>query len=104
MSTNTSHLLYKLTRRQKDAIEWLAWGMEHFGSLGTTRRVRRSTMMTLVKQGIAESVGQALMCDGDGFHLEPERYREGFRLTEYGQAVHQALMSEYERRTKQDLD
>lgn len=85
-----------LSRTQRDAIETLQWAMEHFGALITNRHVTRRTVVQLVNKGVAESIGQCIMCDGDGFTLYPERYREGFRLTEFGVRCHAVLMEHYE--------
>ena len=87
----------KLTRKQRDVVEWLAWGMKHVGSLVTNRKCPRRVMRRLVELGIAESVGMAVECDDDGFHVEPERWREGFRLTALGTATHATIMDEYRR-------
>jgi len=84
-----------LTRNQRDAIDALAWGTLHFGSLHTNRVVRRRTVLSLVRRGLAESVGQTMVCDADGFHVEPERYREGFRLTARGQKVYEHQLRTY---------
>ena len=97
-------IVNKLSRAQKDAIESLAWGMEHFGSLVTNRHVRRSTMLTLVGRGIAESVGRVAMCDDDGCTIRPEQYREGFRLTDHGVEVHRAVMDDYEKQFRRRCD
>jgi len=86
-----------LPRSARDAIEKLHWAMEHFGALTTNRCVTRRTVMKLVDRGIAESAGQCAMCDDDGFTIEPERYREGFRLTEFGMKCHTELMDHYEK-------
>ena len=84
------------TDAQRNAIEWLWWAMEHFGSLHTNRVCRRSTVVSLVELGIAESVGMSEPCDEDGFILEGRKRREGFRLTEHGQSVHRQIIEWYE--------
>lgn len=76
--------LKTLPKSQRDAVGTIAWGHRHFGSVLTGRQNRRSTVLKLVALGIAESAGQVMVCDGDGFHIEPERWREGFRLTPEG--------------------
>lgn len=83
MTTQTFHFA-GLTRLEQDAVEAAEWAEEHFGSLHsgggiTLRRLRR-----LTERGFLVSVGPTVMCDGDGCALEPERYREGFRLTDKG--------------------
>lgn len=81
-----------LTRKQRDAVEAIGWGMRHFGSVVTNRHVRRRTVQALIRKGLAESVGRVQLCDDDGFMCEPERYREGFRLTHAGRDVHKRLL------------
>jgi hypothetical protein len=58
----------------KDCMDW---------HLTSSRQHRRRDMIRAVKQGLAES-GMCVVCDGDGFHLEPEREREGWTLTPLG--------------------
>ncbi len=89
---------HQLRKPEKRAIESLAWAMEWFGSLCTTRYCRRSTVLGLVALGIAESVGQVAVCDDDTTTKQPERYREGFRLTEFGKQVHAIIVEDYARK------
>lgn len=74
----------RLTDNQRDAMDSLAWGEWFFGSLTPTRTTQRRVIEALVAKGLAESVGVVAMCDDDGFLVQPERYREGFRLTDEG--------------------
>ena len=89
---------HMLRKPEKDAIESLAWAMRHFGSLCTGRQCRRSTVLSLVAMGIAESIGRVAVCDDDGSFVEPERYREGFRLTPFGLRVHSVILQDYRRK------
>lgn len=73
-----------LTACQRSALESLAWATHSFGSFLTGRRTRRKTVLALVKRGLAESVGYAEQCDGDGFIIDDRVEREGFRITEAG--------------------
>lgn len=70
--------------KQRDLLQVVAWAEKYFGSLHTTRQVPRRDMMRAVKNGYAKSIGMAVACDGDGFVAYPERYREGFVLTDLG--------------------
>ena len=88
--------LLVLSRAKRNAIESLHWGMVHFGSLTTNRVVQKRTVDGLVKDGIAKSVGQVVLCDDDGGIFDPERIREGFVLTDYGVKIHAALIQWYE--------
>lgn len=73
-----------LPRRQLDALETVAWGMDHFGAILTGRGIRLRVVRALMRKGYVESAGSVAVCDGDGFMVQPERWREGFRLTESG--------------------
>lgn len=70
--------------KESDVLDALAWAEKHFGSLTTNRHLPRRDVMRAVKKGLAKSIGMAVLCDDDGFHIEPERYCEGFILTEAG--------------------
>lgn len=65
-------------------LETIAWGMNHFGSLHTNRQFPISTMMRLVRDGLAQSCGMGYQCDGDGGIMWERRQREGFDLTYLG--------------------
>lgn len=77
----------EMTPKTLGTLQTLAWGMQHFGGLISGGSLRRRDVMRLVKLGLARSLGMVTVCDDDGFALEPEREREGFALTEAGQAV-----------------
>ncbi len=79
-----------MTTAQRYALGRLCWGLEHFSGFFTGQRVRKSTVMTLVRSGLAEDAGLLVVCDGDGFAKEPERERFAFRPTEMG--IHVALL------------
>lgn len=71
----------KLPKRERDLLQDIAWGTEHFGSLVTRAKV---TAGRLVAKKLARSVGQVLVVDGDGFAVQPERWRHGWTITEKG--------------------
>lgn len=75
---------------QRDALRAVAWGTEHFGSLATGGNVRKRDMIALEKKGLVEDVGPVAMCDGDGFTIQPERYRQGWKITEAGKKALEA--------------
>lgn len=83
----------QLTRLQRDAIESIYWAMNNFGSLVTNRALPRSRVLRLVELGLVKSIGDVVMCDDDGFTIQPERYREGFRLTSEGLKIHAKIVS-----------
>ena len=73
-----------LTKSQLAALHHVAWGQYHFGAFCTGRTTRRSTVVSLIRRGLVESVGEVTICDDDGFIKYPEQIREGFRLTDTG--------------------
>lgn len=76
-----------MTRHQKRALRAVSMGTEHFGSHGTSRVTRKRDVLALAAMGLVEDVGFVAECDGDGFVLQPERYRRGWRITAAGQKV-----------------
>lgn len=77
----------KLTRRQLSALEKVAWGTEHFGALVTGRQTPVSVVRALLKKGLVKDAGMVAVCDGDGFLLQPGRYRQGWAITAAGKAA-----------------
>lgn len=76
-----------LTPSVASLLDQFEWGEEHFGSLLTGRTVRRDQVRRAVAAGVVESAGMVVVCDDDGFAREPERWREGFKLTDAGRAA-----------------
>lgn len=74
----------KLGRRQRAALETVAWGTEHFGALVTGSNTRASVVRSLLAKGLVKDAGMVAVCDGDGFLLIPERYRQGWAITNAG--------------------
>lgn len=70
-----------LTKRERALLKSVAWGTEHFGGL-TTRST--TTIAQLAGKRLVRSLGLVAVCDGDGFTLQPERWREGWTLTPKG--------------------
>jgi hypothetical protein len=81
-----THLFgFVLTDHQLACLRAVAWGTKHFdGGLVTNRQVPIRTVRKLVARGLVESAGIGPMCDGDCFIIEPERYRQGWKLTSLG--------------------
>ncbi len=69
-----------------DLLGDVAWAMYYFGSIATGRGLPRRDMLKARDNGFVESAGEVAMCDADGCQIEPERWREGWRLTIKGQA------------------
>ena len=67
-----------------DLMEALEHAASFDWNLGTSRQVPLRDMRKAVKLGLAESAGQCVVVDGDGFTIEPERYSEAFRMTDLG--------------------
>jgi hypothetical protein len=74
----------KLTRRQEAVLREVAWGTEHFGALVTGRATRNWEVVALLKKKLVADAGAVLVCDGDGFVCHPERYRQGWKITDAG--------------------
>lgn len=62
--------------------------------LCTGRTVRKVDAIRLVARGMMQDGGMAVICDGDGFAKEPERYRQSYILTEQGRVFAAALDAE----------
>lgn len=67
-----------------DVLSLTEWGMEHFSGITTNRALPKRDMMRAVEAGLCRSIGSHPLCDGDGFTIYPERYREVYVLTDKG--------------------
>jgi len=76
-----------MTPLQRRVLRSVAWGTEHFGALVTGGSSPRRVVRRLVAMGLVKSVGMVAVCDGDGFLVHPERYREGFAITDAGEVA-----------------
>jgi hypothetical protein len=79
-----------MTEIQLAALREVAWGTEHFGALVTGGPTRKRDVMALAKLGLVADAGMCVMCDGDGFKIQPERYRRGWKITAKGKLVLEA--------------
>lgn len=50
----------------------------------TNRQIPLRTMKRLESLGLVKDSGLVLVCDGDGFAVQPERWRTGWTLTRAG--------------------
>ena len=66
-----------------DAMDWQWKKMEWH--LFSSRAHHKNTLEKAEKMALATSE-ECLVCDGDGWGLEPERFRRGWTLTEKGRA------------------
>lgn len=74
------------TKLQLEALEWAEWGEDNFGGGYYTSRVStKRTAEQCVASGWLER-RSLVDCDGDGYHKEPERWRNGYVLTDAGRA------------------
>lgn len=60
--------------------------MKHFDCLGTCNAIRPRDMRRLEALGMVESMA-SVVCDGDGFIIQPERRGTGWKLTNAGLAA-----------------
>lgn len=65
-----------------DVLEAIRDCEEWYGALITTNHVTRREVMRCVRAGLVKSVGMVVVIGEDESPREPERYREGFRLTD----------------------
>lgn len=79
-----------MTPKQRDALETVAWGTEHFGALATGGATRLRDVVALFRLGLVTDAGMVALCDGDGFTIQPERYRQGWKITEAGKKALEA--------------
>lgn len=81
-----------------DALETVDWGTHFYGSVLATRACTTRSLRRLAELGLVEAKGEVLVYDGD-FAVEPERYRDGWSVTERGRvALAVAGREPYERR------
>lgn len=72
------------TKRQLDALEWAEWGADNFGGgYFTSRSATKKCAEQCVARGWLER-RRLVACDDDCHALEPERWRNGYALTEAG--------------------
>lgn len=71
----------------KKEILWEALRLEKCGFTGllTGRTLRKRSAARLVEEGLLAEK-PLVVCDGDGFTKEPERWRTGYVLTSQGRA------------------
>lgn len=74
-------------KRYINTLEYVEWCVSHFGSAGTNRHLRLREMRAAERAGLVENIGLVSICNGDGFVLQPERFCDGWVLTEKGKEV-----------------
>lgn len=73
--------------KQRAVLETVADAEDHYGSLVTNGQCSRRDVMRCVNAGLVESAGLVTLLDDDCSPFAPERWREGFRLTQAGRAA-----------------
>jgi hypothetical protein len=76
-----------MTKAQRAALERVAWGTKHFGALVTGRVTRKRDVIALFERGFVADAGMVAVCDGDGFLLQPQCYRQAWKITTKGKAA-----------------
>lgn len=71
----------KLPKRERELLRQLAWGTKHFGSFAPRGKV---TVRKLEAKGLAKYKGLGVVVDGDGWALQPERWRDCWAITAKG--------------------
>ena len=74
MTSPVSKTETRVLRHIRDALR-------HFDGCPTSSSVPLRTVRKLIARGLVESIGMGVLCDGDGFTIQPERCRELYRLT-----------------------
>lgn len=70
--------------KRRNVLDTIQWAEDEFGSMVTGGIVTRRDVMRCVRAGLVQSAGMVVVMDDDGGIKEPERYREGFKLTDAG--------------------
>lgn len=94
-----------VSKREADALTW-ALHLEEVldgAACATGRALRIETMRKLEVRGFVTEKW-AVMVDGDGFNLEPERERRCFALTETGRALAKEIKQKENEFAKAALD
>lgn len=73
--------------KRRHLLETIADCEDQYGSAITGGDIRRRDVMRAVRAGLVVSAGIVQICDGDGCAVEPERFAEGFKLTEAGRRL-----------------
>lgn len=93
-----------LTKSEREFLSRaLHWHNKMGWVMGTGRMYRRATGERLKRRGMLVDV-EYRVCDGDGFALQPERWRSGYELTEEGKRVAEELAAEEKQRFKEMVD
>jgi hypothetical protein len=73
--------------KRRDVLETIADAEDHYGSLVTGAGCSRRDVMRCLDAGLVQSAGLVVVCDDTNTPSEPERWREGFKLTQAGRLL-----------------
>lgn len=84
-----------------DVLETVEWGEKNFGSVVTGGGLTKRNIDSAISKGLVKRAGRVTLCDDDGFTIQPERYREGYRLTAKGRRMLKAFKKQWEKQEAQ---
>jgi hypothetical protein len=89
--------VHHLTKAEREALKQALHLREvlYEAGIGSSRKHRKDTLLGLQLRGFF-TCKTAVVCDGDGFSKEPERYRDAYFLTDEGLATAKRLRWETE--------
>ena len=68
----------------KDAIRAMARREGHGMATVTNRALPLRLMRRMERLGLVQRAGRVVVCDGDGWAIQPERERDGWTVTRAG--------------------
>jgi len=86
----TGTKINQLNAKQEWLVHLLDMESKGFAGQTSSRRYPKRVAQALVGDGLAKNE-LLQMCDGDGFALDPERYRWGYVLTDTGRSIAQQV-------------
>lgn len=86
-----------LTKAQRRALEHAAHCAKFGWAFATGQSVTKKAVDALVQKGLVRDAGEAAMVDGDGFTIQPERWRQCWELTDEGRRVVEAIWADEKR-------
>lgn len=76
-----------LSESQLTMLRDVSWATRHFDGMAARTAASLRRLRALEASGLVEAIGLVTVCDGDGYSIQPEREREGFRITKAGEAL-----------------
>jgi hypothetical protein len=79
-----------MNKSERDLLAHAVWAKDKMNwGVFTNSTYRKSVAKKLVARGWLVP-SELMVCDDDGFSVEPERYRDGYELTNAGRMAHEA--------------